>query len=50
MSQSTSGILKIVLLGAFLGLIVIDRVAGTAFTRARKAAFAVIGLAISAAS
>jgi hypothetical protein len=46
MSQSTSGIIKIVLLAAFVGLIGIDRVAGNAFPRARKAAFAVIALAM----
>ena len=46
MSQLTAGTIKIVLLAAFVGLILIDRVAGRAFTRARKAAFAVIALAM----
>lgn len=46
MSPSTAGIIKIVLLATFVALILVDRVAGNAFPRARKAAFAVIGLAM----
>src|SRR5688500_7698225 len=46
MNHFVLGIIKIVLLEAFVGLLLIDRIAGTAFTTARKAAFAVISLAM----
>jgi hypothetical protein len=46
MNHFVSGIIKIVLLEAFVALILIDRVAGDAFPRARRAAFAITSLAM----
>jgi hypothetical protein len=49
MSYFVAGILKIILLEAFVALILIDRLAGDAYPRARKVAFAALSLTMLAA-